>query len=219
MRRAATPAWLLILSLLIWTAGCGHAPGVSSVSELSAAAPPAVFVERRGPPPPGVVELGPACPAEIGHVPSSFFRDRVLVRLPPGVEGEQVPEQSPDFARSHSPISMGCEAGLAASVFVDSQRDLGKRGLPAARERLFSNLNFPEHRDIDILDGSDEGDDITLVMGFPDHPVWGDMRVYLRMTERFGRIHTIGFLTEGRNYHQLEPVFHGSAMSMVVVPD
>jgi hypothetical protein len=178
-----------------------------------------VFVERRGPPPAGVVELGPACPAEIGDVPSAFFSDRLLVRLPPRVEGEQVPEQSPDFARSHSPISMGCAPDLAASVFVDSQRDLGKRGLPGARERLFSNLNFPEQRDIDILDGSDEADDITLVMGFPEHPVWGDMRVYLRMVERHGRIHTIGFLTDGRSYHQLEPVFRGAARTMVIVPD
>ncbi|PRP95228.1 hypothetical protein [Enhygromyxa salina] len=212
------PASLLILSILISTAGCGHTPSVAPLPELGVAPPPAVFIEQRGAAPPGVVELGPACPAVVGDAPTAFFDDRVLVRLPPGVEGEQVPEQSPSFARSHSPIAMGCESGLAASVFVDSQRNLGNKGLAAARERLFSNLNFPDHPDIDVVDGSDEGDDISLVMRFPNHPVWGGVRVYLRMTERYGRIHTIGFLTEQRSYHQLEPLFQASATTLLIVP-
>ena len=219
MRRAFAPALLLILPLLISTLGCGHAPSVSPVAEVPPESPPPVFVERLGAAPPGVVVLGPACPAEVGDAPSSFFGDRLLVRLPPGVEGEQVPEQSPDFARSNSPLAMGCEAGLAASVFVDSHRDGSKRGLAAHRERLFANLNFPKHRDIDVVKGSDEGDDISLVMSFPDHPVWGETQVYVRMTERYGRIHTIGFLTERRKYHQLEPVFQASATTMVILPD
>ncbi|KIG17203.1 hypothetical protein DB30_03516 [Enhygromyxa salina] len=209
---------VLILSILISTAGCGHPPSVAPFTELGVALPPAVFVEQLGAAPPGVVELGPACPAEVGVAPTSFFEDRVLVRLPPGVEGEQVPEQSPNFARSHSPIAMGCESGLTASVFVDSQRDTGKRGLAGARERLFSNLNFPDQRDIDIIKGSDEGEDISLVMSFPEHPVWGSVRVYLRMAERYGRIHTIGFLADQRSYHQLEPLFRASATTMVIVP-
>jgi hypothetical protein len=189
------------------------------VAELGAPAPPAVFVELRGAPPPGIAEPGPACPAEVGIAPTSFFRDRVLVRLPPGVEGEQVPEQSPSFARSHRPILMGCEANLSASVFVDSQRNIGNAGLAGARARLFANLNFPDQRDIDIIKGSDEGDDISLVLSFPEHPVWGSLQVYLRMTERYGRVHTIGFLTETRNYHQLEPLFQSAAATMVVLPD
>ena len=131
----------------------------------------------------------------------------------------RIPQQSLTFARSHSPIAMGCEPDLSASVFVESQRSLGKAGLAAARERLFTDLNFPDHRDIDIIEGSDEGDDISLVMSFPEHPVWGDLQVYLRMTERYGRTQTIGFLTERRSYHQLEPVFQAAAATMLALPD
>ena len=83
MRRAFAPASLPILSILFSLAGCGStAPSLAPFAELRAVDPPAVFVERPGAAPPGIVELGPACPAEVGMVPTPFFRDRLLGSAP-----------------------------------------------------------------------------------------------------------------------------------------
>ena len=201
---------------------CSHNPApVSRLSEpaaLVSVTAPAVFVEQRAEPVPGVVERGPACPAEVGVAPTAFFRDRVLVRLPPGVEGEQVPERSTNFARSPSPVAMGCEPDLAAAVFVESQRKLRGQAMNMERARLFSDLNFPAEHELEIFDGADTHD-TTFVVRFPDHPVWGTTWVYMRMVESYGWVHTIGFVTESSDYHSLEPLFAASAKTMIALPD
>ena len=178
---------------------------------------PAVFVEQRAEPVPGVVERGPACPAEVGLAPTSFFRDRVLVRLPPGVEAEQVPERSTNFARSANPLAMGCEADLSAAVFVESQRRLRGQGLRSERARLFSDLNFPDELELEVFAGADTND-TTFVVRFPDHPVWGTTWVYMRMVESYGWVHAIGFVTERSDYYPLEPLFAASAKTMIALP-
>lgn len=210
---------LLTFPLLCACSAHEVAGPVATLTEIEPAAEPSVFIEQHGEAPPGVVELGPACPAEVGPAPSSFFGDLLLVRLPPGVEGELVTEQSPSFARSDRPLAMGCTPDLSASVFVESEAKHGGEKLAWARARLFANLNFPAEREILVLAGSDEGADISLSISFPGHPVWGETQVYLRMFDRYDRIHAVGFITDPRSYHQLEPLFSASAASMLALPD
>jgi hypothetical protein len=220
MRVFAGPALLWLLSLPLVLA-CTHTPPPAPALEATGAASvnqPAVFVEQRGAPPPGVAELGPSCPPEVGLAPSAFFGDQLLVRLPPELEAEQVPQRSPNFARSHSPLTMGCEPGLSAAIFLERETALDAEGLDATRARLFRSLNFPERLEILTLAGSDETDDISMSIGFPEHPVWGGTRVYLRMIERYGQVLAIGFITDLRSYHRLEPVFAASARTMVALP-
>lgn len=187
-----------------------HEPG------LDAAAPPAVFVEQRSAALPGIVELGPSCPAELASAPTAFFQEHVLIRLPLGIEGEQVPGQF-SLARSERPLAMGCESKLAASVFVSRSHSTDDN-LARARERLFSDLNFPSEREIVIMRGSDADADVSMSISFPDHAAWGPTRVYLRTFARHGHMHAVGFITERRSYHQLEPVFAASAATMLAVP-
>lgn len=210
---------LALLSLLTFplVLGCGH-PTLEGSAEPMSSEAPRVFVERPGAPPPDIVDFGPSCPAELGIVPASFFGDQLLVRLPPAIEGEQVPERGPNFARSGGPLAMGCEDDLSASVFVQASRRYGAETLAQFRARLYSDLNFPEHIEVLTLDGSDEGHDISLSLSFPNHPVWGGMRVYLRMVDIYDRVHTLGFMAEHRSYHLLEPVFMASAETMVALP-
>jgi hypothetical protein len=176
---------------------------------------PAVFVEQRSAALPGVVERGPSCPAELAPAPTAFFQEHVLIRLPLGIEGEQVPAQF-WIARSDRPLPMGCEEKLAASVFVSRTRS--DEDLARARERLFSDLNFPSEREVVIMRGSDADADVSMSISFPDHAAWGPQRVYLRTFARHGHVHAVGFITERGSYHQLEPVFAASAASMLAVP-
>lgn len=183
---------------------------------LAFATPPAVFIEQLSAALSDTVELGPSCPAELAPVPTPFFEDHVLVRLPLGIEGEQVPEQL-WFARSDRPLAMGCAPKLAASVFV-SRTQSDDDNLARARERLFSDLHFPSEREVVIMRGADADADVSMSISFPDHPVWGSNRVYLRTFARYGHVHAIGFITERGSFHQLEPVFAASAASMLALP-
>ncbi|PRP90068.1 hypothetical protein ENSA5_68050 [Enhygromyxa salina] len=199
--------------------GCGHGPAAPlDPPGLTDPPPPALFVEHAGELPPDVVARGPVCPAEVGVAPTAFFDEHLLVRLPPGLEGEQVPEQSPTFARSAAPLALGCAPDLAASVFLTDQQVGGSQPLARAREQLFANLNLPERLDMDVVEGSDEGRDISLALSFPDHPVWGETQLYLRMIESYGRVYAIGFFAERHSYAQLEPLFAVSAATMIALP-
>lgn len=217
MRSFPGPASLVSLCLPLVLA-CSHGPTAALEHAELTPPPPSLFIEAQGEVPPDIVDRRPGCPAEVGVAPTPFFDERLLVRLPPGLEGEQIPKQSPNFARSAAPLAMGCAPGLAASVFVADQRVGGDKNLQRARERLFTNLNLPERRDVDIVGGSDEARDISLVLGFPDSAVWGETRLYLRMMERYGRVYALGFLAERRSYDQLEPLFAASATTMVALP-
>lgn len=220
MRAAVGSAWLSsLVSALIPLLACSHGPATVEAVELAPVTAPLVFVEQRAAALPGVVERGPACRAEVGLAPTAFFRDRVLVRLPPGIEAEQVPERSTNFARSASPLAMGCEDGLAAAVFIESQAKLRRPGLASERARLFTDLNFPPEHELDLFDGAETDDDVTFAVRFPNHPVWGTTQVYMRMVESYGWVHAIGFVTERSDYHQLEPLFAASVKTMIALPD
>jgi hypothetical protein len=211
-------AGLALCSLLTFPSilACSH-PEPIAMNEpgLAVTAPPAVFVEQRSAPLPGFLELGPACPAELATAPTAFFREQVLIRLPLGIEREQVQGQF-SFARSERPLAMGCEPKLAASVFVSRTHSF--QDLVSAREQLFVDLNFPSEREVVVVRGSDSDADVSMSISFPDHPAWGPSRVYLRTFTRYGHVHAVGFITERGSYHQLEPVFAASAASMLAVP-
>jgi hypothetical protein len=210
---------LFLVSLLTfpWILACNLPPQVApNESGLADEVPPTVFVEQRSAPLPGVVELGPACPAELAPAPSAFFRDHLLIRLPLGVESEHVTEQL-WISRSQRPLAMGCEPRLAASVFV-SRNHFKDQDLAQAREYLFGNLDFPDEREVVILRGSDSDADVSMSISFPDHAAWGPIQVYVRTFSRYGFFHAVGFITERSSYHQLEPVFAASAASMLAVP-
>jgi hypothetical protein len=179
-------------------------------------AAPAVFVEQRSAALPGIVESGPTCPAELAPAPTAFFHEHVLLRLPLGIEGEQVPAQF-SMARSDRPLAMGCEPKLAASVFV-IRTPSSNENLARARERLFAELNFPSEREVVIMRGSDADADVSMSISFPDHAAWGPTRVYLRTYARYGHVLAVGFITERGSYHQLEPVFAASTASMLALP-
>jgi hypothetical protein len=203
-----------LLTIPLFLACSPPRPVAPHESELVHAAP-AVFVEQRSAALPGIIETGPACPAELAPVPSAFFEEHVLLRLPLGIEGEQLPEQF-WMARSDRPLAMGCEPKLAASVFVSRLRS--DDDLTRAREQLFSDLNFPSEREVVIMRGSDADADVSMSISFPDHAAWGPTRVYLRTFARYGHVHAIGFITERSSYHQLEPTFAASAASMLALP-
>lgn len=209
---------LSLVSLLTfsWISGCHEPPlvGPGEVETTSTAAP-AVFVERRTPASLGVVETGPACPPQLAPAPSSFFRDHLLIRLPLGVESEQVPQQL-WISRTERPLSMGCEPKLTASMFVGFRRL--DTDLPLARDYLFEALDFPSEREVVIMRGSDADADVSMSISFPEHAAWGSSRVYVRTFTRFGHFHAVGFITDRSSYHQLEPVFAASATSMLAVP-
>jgi hypothetical protein len=212
--RLAARASLLTFPLFL---ACSHPrTAVPHEPGSSLGGPPAVFVEQRSAPLPGFVELGPACPAELAPAPSAFFHEQLLIRLPLGIEGEQVPGQF-SMARSERPLAMGCAPKLSAAVFV-SRTHFGDDTLARARERLFFDLDFPSEREVVILRGSDADADVSMSISFPDHAAWGPTRVYLRTFARYGHVHAVGFITERSSYHQLEPVFAASAASMLAVP-
>lgn len=204
-----------LLSFPLFVA-CSQPRAVAPHESEQVHAAPAVFVEQRSAALPDVVEWGPSCPAELAPAPTAFFDEHVLIRLPLGIEGEQVPAQF-WIARSDRPLAMGCKPKLAASVFV-SRTHSGDEELARARERLFSDLNFPSEREIVIMRGSDADADVSMAISFPDHAAWGPTRVYLRTFVRYGHVHAVGFITERASYHQLEPVFAASAASMLAVP-
>jgi hypothetical protein len=211
------PAGLFALLTFPLILACSQPSAVAPHEpELLDHAPPAVFVEHRSAALPGIVETGPSCPAELALAPTAFFHDHVVIRLPLGIEGEQVPGQF-SIARSDRPLAMGCEPKLAASVFV-SRIPSGGHDLARARERVFSDLNFPSEREVVIMRGSDADADVSMSISFPDHAAWGTTRVYLRTFTSYGHVHAVGFITERRSYHQLEPVFAASAASMLAVP-
>jgi hypothetical protein len=206
-------AGLVLSSLLSVLLACHPHPAPSS-PELQAASPPRVFVEQRGAPPPGYVELGPSCPAEVGLAPTAFFSDQLLIRLPPEIDGEQLSKGS-KVLRSARPLKMGCEDGLSASVFV--VRSYTQGPLASERVQLFGDLNFPKQIETTILRGSDNDGDVSMSLAFPDDAVWGTTRVYLRMINRHGLVYGIGFITDASSYHRLEPVFAASANTMVAL--
>jgi hypothetical protein len=213
MRLHAGPFALLTFPLVL---ACSQPQAVAPHEIGLGVAPPAVFVEQRSAALPGIVETGPSCPAELADAPTAFFQEHVLIRLPLGIEGEQVPGEFA-VARSDRPLAMGCEPKLAASVFVSRTRS-GPENLVRARERLFSDLNFPSEREVVIMRGSDADADVSMAISFPDHAAWGPTRVYLRTFSRYGHVHAVGFITERGSYHQLEPVFAASAASMLALP-
>jgi hypothetical protein len=211
-------AGLLLVSLLTFPILACHPtlPLAPDEPGLAGTVPPSVFVEQRSAPLPGVVELGPACPPELSPAPSAFFRDHLIIRLPLGVESEQITEQL-WISRSERPLAMGCEPKLAASVFVSHNR-FGHEQLAPAREYLFHALDFPDEREVVILRGSDADADVSMAISFPDHAAWGPIQVYVRTFSRHGYFHAVGFITERSDYHRLEPVFAASAASMLAVP-
>lgn len=206
--------WFSLLIFPLFLACSPPRPVAPHELELVDAAP-AVFVEQRSAALPGIVETGPACPAELAPAPTAFFQEHVLIRLPLGIEAEQVPAQF-SIARSDRPLAMGCEPKLAASLFVSRIRS--NEDLARAREQLFFDLNFPSEREVVIMRGSDADADVSMSISFPDHAAWGPSRVYLRTFARHGHVHAVGFITERGSYHQLEPVFIASAASMLAVP-
>jgi hypothetical protein len=210
-------AGLFLVSLLTfpWILACHQLPPAAPGEPASV--PPAVFVELRSNPLPSAIELGPACPPQLGPAPSSFFSDHLLNRLPVGVGSEQVPGGM-WISRSDRPLTMGCEPDLAASLFVSRNR-FHHENLARAREYMFDALDLPSEREVVILRGSDSDDDVTMAISFPDHAAWGSLRMYVRTFNRYGSFHAVGFITERTNYHQLEPVFAASAASMQAVPD
>lgn len=203
------------------TLACSHDRVAAQPTSLpfgpSSSPPPSVFVEQYGTSLVGFVDPGPSCPAEVGLAPTAFFDDQLLIRLPPEVEGEQIPAAA-GLARSPRPLAMGCEPGLSAAVFVARSYHRAAE-LAGTRRQLFSDLNFPEHVEATILRGSDSDDDVSMSIAFPDNAVWGATQVYLRMFKRHGRTFSVGFITEASSYHRLEPVFAASANTMVAVPN
>lgn len=210
------PAGLFSLLTFPLVLACSQPRSVAPHEPGLVFAAPAVFVEQRSAPLPGIVESGPSCPAELAPAPTAFFQEQVLIRLPLGIEREQVPSEF-WLARSDRPLAMGCEENLAASVFV-SRIGYGGDDLVRAREQLFSNLNFPMEREVVIMRGSDADADVSMSISFPDDVAWGPTRVYLRTFARYGHVHAVGFITQRQSYHQLEPVFAASAASMLAVP-
>jgi hypothetical protein len=211
-------AGLALVSLLTfpWILACHPArPVAPDMPDVTRTEPPAVFVEHDTWQWGAAVELGPGCPAELAPAPSTFFRERLLIRLPLGVESEQVPGQF--FMARSGVLAMGCEPKLAASVFV-SRSPFHDDELARARERLFFDLDFPSEREVVILRGSDADADVSMSISFPDHAAWGSTRVYLRTFARYGNVHAVGFITERSSYHRLEPIFAASAASMLAVP-
>jgi hypothetical protein len=137
---------------------------VAPVSEPDS--PPVVFGEKLQPvaePPSEAFEpiRKGACPAEVGMVPTAFFEDRVLVRLPGGLDDSNLIEVGPTLARSSDAVeSVDCrpDAGrakvLAAAVSLrQTQPDMS---LEQVREHVVAEFGYPD--DYVILEAEREPD-------------------------------------------------------------
>jgi hypothetical protein len=131
--------------------GLACRPGPPTPESTSA---PVVFGERALPVAEVPVEpLDPItpgeCPAEVGDVPTAFFEERVLVRLPVGVDDSNLVEVGHSLARSTGAIeSIDCRPEAASGALITLaaltlHADQPVLALEAVRDQALAEFGYP----------------------------------------------------------------------------
>jgi len=204
---------LVSLGSLLALSGC---LARADPSASPSAAVPKVFVERDAEPNTAALEPRARCRAELAAQPTRLFDGSVAVQLPAGLDAHAL-ERGRALVRWR-PLAAGCRAELTAELALLTFSSRGSHPTPMAEwhHRVFELLRLPDEREIDIVAGELDGDDVSMTIAFEDDPVWDDTRIYLRITAREGRVVALAYMAQTRDWSALAPSLAASARSLAL---
>ena len=177
---------------------------------------------------PYAVAVRTECPADVNQdMPVSVFEDKMLIRLPKGVQ--DIVEDTPfsGYINPRPAESTTCVDGVAGATIIngetgffkdDPRRPMGK----VLNDVLFSTISFPETSKVDL--GTEKGSGakrtVTAEVTVPAAENKAESKAFVMLKSAHGRMHYLVYECETPAWNALKATFKESAKSMLLLnPD
>jgi len=198
----------------VWMIACQpvDAPPVDVPTQEEAPAP-VIQMPVAIPAPVVVLPEAGACDGELADVPTALFKDRVLVRLPIGVEVNEVSSASGSMvARTGAGESVSTCGAAVRHVAIGLVAAASERALEAVRDQVFADVHGAAAGAIQWQDVvSDE-------RGLEGSYSVGPIRGWFVLKKKHGDLVWALYEASPDAYTKLAPTFRMSSKRLLVVP-